>query len=112
RPIAGSVRDIAWFTAEAAEMEPKHWDEASSAVVGLFLAGEGFVTPGPHGEAIVDDSFYLLFNAHHEPVKFRMPPEEWGTSWRMVLDTGRGFLPEAEAPRIEAGGELEVAARA
>jgi len=36
---------------------------------------------------VVDDSFYILFNAHHEPVEFVTPGEEWGRRWLKVLDT-------------------------
>jgi len=111
RSILGPVRDIAWFTAQAEEMATQHWEQASSAELGLFLSGEGFVTPGPHGEQIVDDSFYLAFNAHHEPVPFRLPPAEWGRLWTLVLDTTSGFPDPAAAARLEAGGELTVQPR-
>jgi glycogen operon protein len=112
RPIHGPVRDIAWFTAGAEEMEATHWEQASAAVLGVYLSGEGgFVTPGSHGETLVDDSFYLIFNAHHEPVCFRLPPAAWGREWRVVLDTAAAFYDEAEAPVVPAGGVLTAVPR-
>jgi len=39
------------------------------------------------GNPIVDDTFYLVFNAHHNPLGFILPPEYWGRRWRQVLDT-------------------------
>ncbi|HTT75360.1 MAG TPA: hypothetical protein VMF50_05195, partial [Candidatus Binataceae bacterium] len=38
-------------------------------------------------DPIVDDSFYLMFNAHHKPLGFILPSERWGKKWRLVLDT-------------------------
>jgi isoamylase len=109
RSIVGPVRDIAWFTAAGEEMEQKDWEQASATALGLFLSGEGFVTPGPHGEQIFDDSFYQVYNAHHEPLRFKLPPAEWGLKWKVVLDTARGFVDGAETH--DAGTEIEVAPR-
>ncbi len=111
RPISGKVTDIAWFTAQAEQMSTQDWEQASAAVLGVFLSGESFVTPGPRGEKIVDDSFFLLFNAHHESTSFRLPSAEWGQRWTVVLDTAFGFHEEAGAPRALAGGELVVTPR-
>jgi isoamylase len=34
-----------------------------------------------------DDSFLLLFNAHHEDVTFVLPTEQWGHRWATELTT-------------------------
>ena len=39
----------------------------------MFLNGEEIAAPDARGERIVDDSFLLLFNAHHEDVEFTLP---------------------------------------
>ena len=39
------------------------------------------------GEPIYDDSFLLLFNPHHEPVRFVLPRPKAGTSWEVCFDT-------------------------
>ena len=36
---------------------------------------------------MVDDSFYILFNAHFEPLDFKLPGERYGKAWRKVWDT-------------------------
>ena len=36
---------------------------------------------------MVDDSFYLMFNAHHEPLEFTLPEAKWGERWTVVLNT-------------------------
>jgi isoamylase len=59
---------------------------------------------------VVDDSFYLLFNAHDETLPFRLPKRpEWGESWVRVLDTAEGFPQEGET--VSAGSEVRVEAR-
>jgi pullulanase/glycogen debranching enzyme len=58
------------------------------------------------GRRIIDDSFYLLFNAHHEPVAFRLPRGPWGRRWTKVLAT-REPLPEAGERVHQAGVEVE-----
>ena len=35
-------------------------------------------TPNERGEPVVDDSFYVMFNAHHEPLEFTLPESKWG----------------------------------
>ena len=39
------------------------------------------------GQRITDDSFILCFNAHHEPIEFTLPPEEFSAN--MIDDLGR-----------------------
>src|SRR5262249_14224889 len=111
RPIHGNqVTDIGWFTPAGDAMTESDWNDASANVLGVFLNGEGIFTPGARGERIGDDSFYLAFNAHHEATAFHVP-RELGGAWRLVMDTGRGFIPVAAAPRWSAGATIDVASR-
>src|ERR687897_1742361 len=88
RPIHGArVTDIGWFTPEGTEMADEHWGEGFAKAVGVFLNGEAIDDPDPRGERIVDDSFYVLFNAHHEPLRFVLPKRDWGKGWTVVVDT-------------------------
>jgi hypothetical protein len=40
------------------------------------------------GQAITDDSFYVIFNAHHEPLQYILPAKQYGSKWEVVLDAG------------------------
>ena len=93
-------------------MGPEDWQHGYTKSLGVFLNGDAIPGRGPHGEEIVDASFCILFNAHHEPVPFRLPVQpEWGGRWVKVLDTaGAGFEDQDET--VEAGGILEVEGRA
>ena len=66
----------------------------------LFVNGEGIKERGRYGQRQVDDSFLLLFNGHHEPLQFTLPPAEYGEKWQVVFDTA---LPGAGAPADGAG---------
>jgi isoamylase len=110
RPIHGArITDLAWFTPEGIEMAEEHWGEGFAKAVGVFLNGEAIDDPDPRGERIVDDSFYVLFNAHHEPLRFVLPKENWGKDWTPVLDTA-GTQTEEQQP-YKAGEEVGVEAR-
>lgn len=109
RPIHGTgVKDIAWFTLDGVQMAEENWGEEFAKSLGVFLNGEAIPDPNPQGERIVDDSFYLIFNAHHEPLTFRLPPSRWGKGWVKELDTATGWVEEGE--NLPAEGELEVEA--
>jgi glycogen operon protein len=47
-----------------------------------------------HGEDIVDDSFLLLLNCHHEPIKFFAPKSAEVEHWHVLVDTNEPDLPE------------------
>ncbi|MEJ2869198.1 glycogen debranching protein GlgX [Actinomycetospora sp. OC33-EN08] len=85
-------RDIAWFTASGEEMNDEDWEAGSAAVLTVFLNGDGILEADPRGQRVVDDSFLLIFNAHHEDAEVTVPgqglPDRWGT----VLDTVDGTV--------------------
>ncbi|HEX4744099.1 MAG TPA: glycogen debranching protein GlgX [Candidatus Limnocylindria bacterium] len=110
RPIRGSgVRDIAWFDLTGREMADETWNVGFARSLSLFLNGRAIAGLSERGHPIVDDSFLLLFNAHHEPLPFHAPPQQWTARWNAVIDTAR---PDgAGQGSIEAGGEWVVEGR-
>ena len=78
--------DIAWFTQEGTEMTEENWESGFAKSIAVFLNGEGIAARDERGQRIVDESFLLLFNGHFEPLEFRLPPDEWGARWRVVID--------------------------
>jgi isoamylase len=88
RPIHGeTVTDIGWFSPDGSDMTEEDWDSGFAKSVGMFLNGEAIPDPDPRGEQITDDSFLVLFNAHHEALPFAIPNKDWGDHWVIVLDT-------------------------
>jgi glycogen operon protein len=90
RPLHGEdVSDIHWFRPDAADMSEQDWRDGFAKSFAVFLNGEGLRDVDPDGNPVTDDSFLLLFNAHHEPIGFTMPAESFGAGWRVAVDTTR-----------------------
>src|SRR3954454_18811925 len=87
RPIRGSeVSDIGWFTSGGTEMSDQDWQAGFAKSLGVFLNGDAIPTRDEHGNRIADDSFYVMFNAHSEPLEFVLPESKWGEQWTVALD--------------------------
>jgi glycogen operon protein len=111
QPLHGrDVRDIAWFTPGGVEMSEDDWKVGFAKSLTVFLNGTTIPSRGPRGEAIVDDTFLLCFNAHHEPLPFTMPPEPFGKRWHRVIDTAD---PDLQNPQdaLAPADTLQVADR-
>ncbi|SDL26192.1 glycogen operon protein [Catalinimonas alkaloidigena] len=112
QPIKGiGLEDINWFLPEGTEMDDEHWSHDYAKSLAVFLNGRGIRSVGSRGEKIVDDNFYLIFNAHYEPLTYRLPPERYGVAWTKVLDTAEDFLTEEGGPTFEAGQDITVDSR-
>ncbi len=97
RRIHGSeVKDIIWITPDANQMDEENWGKGQVGSLGVFLNGETIPNPNPRGEPVTDESFYILFNAHEEPVEFIVPGARWEARWQVILDTEKGGFPEEE----------------
>jgi isoamylase len=94
--------DISWFAPDGAEMTDEDWGAGFAKSVAVFLNGHGIPGRDARGQQVVDDSFVLCFNAHHEPIEFTLPPAEFGTSWRTVVHTGADEATPAEEFRAAA----------
>jgi isoamylase len=98
RAIHGTgVTDVAWFTPDGQQMSEEHWGEGFAKSLGVFLNGEGIGSFDTEGNAITDDSFYVLLNAHDQGIDFVLPNGPWGREWTRVLYTDEP-LPREEGP--------------
>ena len=89
--------DVWWFRTDGHRMTKSDW-ESGGRTVGMFLNGEEIASPDEKGERILDESFLLLFNAHHEDVTFTLPNRRFGERWALVLSTTD---PDAEPNSVE-----------
>jgi isoamylase len=102
QPIKGiGLEDIQWFTLEGTEMSEDHWNEDFAKSLGVFLFGKGLHAMGPKGEQIIDDSFYIIFNAHHDSLDFKLPPLKYGREWTKSLDTSIPIIDGEEKYKAE-----------
>ncbi|MFC5269865.1 glycogen debranching protein GlgX [Adhaeribacter terreus] len=115
-PIKGvGLEDIAWFQPEGVEMTEEHWNLDYAKAMGVYLNGYGLRSSGSKGKRIVDDSFYLIFNAHHESLSFKLPSEKYGQEWIKILDTRQSKIEETETfgpeSLVEAEGHSVIVLR-
>ncbi len=110
RPIHGSeIEDIAWFTIEGEQMDEEDWGQGYAKSLGVFLNGKTIPNPNPRGEPVTDDNFYIMINAHYEPLVFSLPGTSWGEIWIKELDTEGGWLEVEEI--LKEGDQINVEAR-
>ena len=67
-------------------MSDEDWDAGLALRVGLFLNGEAIADRDRRGQRVTDDSFLLLFNAHHRAIKWTLP-RQWAEWWEPIFDT-------------------------
>jgi len=68
-------------------MTAADWTNALTRSFGLRLAGDAIEEVDAQGNRIVDDTFLMLLNAHHEPLPFVLPAHQRGVRWELVFDT-------------------------
>src|SRR5262245_58455372 len=97
--------DSWWFRPDGLKMTRKNWEQGGSPCIAVFLTGNELRDRTFHGEPVVDASFLILFNAHHEPCGFTLPPRRFGRAWDVRLSTAD---PDAEPVRILARDSITV----
>lgn len=101
------VEDIAWFLPEGTPMSDDHWDTDFARSLGVYLNGLSLRTRDEKGNKILDDSFYIIFNAHHDELAFQLPPAEYGDHWKIVVNTATN----EEGVELKSGAQVMAAGR-
>jgi len=107
REIHGEeLTDVAWFTPDGGQMTLQDWQNGFARSLAVFLNGEEIASPDHRGRRLRDDSFFILFNAHDQPLRFTLPRGPYGRRWMRALDTADPL------PRFyRAGGHVPVVGR-
>ena len=88
RRIRGSeVKDLTWLRPDGREMGEEEWQNPLTRALGLRMSGDALDEVNARGEPIVDDTFLILINGHHEAIDFVLPAHRRGVRWEPVLDT-------------------------
>ncbi|HEY6211757.1 MAG TPA: hypothetical protein VIW45_05700, partial [Vicinamibacterales bacterium] len=98
------------FKPDGEPMTDDDWNAGFARTLGIFLNGKGIITPDARGEPIVDDSFYILFNAHYEAMPFKLPQCQWGDRWVKFIDTDKPIPDLREHTQLRAGTEVRLEA--
>ncbi len=112
RRIPGSeIRDVMWFTPGGNQMSEEEWTSPFVRCLGMLLSGDATDVLNFEGEAIRDNTFLLLINAHHEAIPFVLPGQE-NLEWQLILDTSDpdGFLTDPK--KFASGDDVNLSGRA
>ncbi len=110
--VRGDVdADIAWLRPDGKPVSDDDWGSGFARSIAMYLNGAALPDVDSRGEPIVDDSFLLLFNAHHEAVGFRLPYGV-GSRWSIVLDTTLEPGTQRPGRPLRGGRVLQVVGRA
>jgi glycogen operon protein len=97
-PVNENLEDIAWFLPEGRQMTQENWNHDFAKSLAVYLNGDALRSQGPKGEPITDDNFYIIFNAYHEPLHYKLPVKKYGRNWIKVLDTAANFIADEAMP--------------
>ena len=110
RNIWGScAEDICWYRPSGESTVQADWDNKVTKSLAVYLCGRA-VDTDDEGQTVNDNDFYLVFNAYHEPVTFRLPKDIGQRSWRCILDTSH-TLVTPETPESLTLGSLLIPGR-
>ncbi len=85
----GHADDIAWFLPDGTLMSDNNWNKDYAKSMAVFINGHGIHSTTYEGESVVDDSFYIIFNAHNGALDFSFPDEKFGKHWKKIVDTAQ-----------------------
>jgi glycogen debranching enzyme GlgX len=110
-PIKGvGVEDIAWFLPEGAEMNEDNWKNDFAKSLAVYLNGQGIRSVDEKGNKITDKSFYIIFNAYHDQIEYKLPPKKYGQQWEKIIDTFEGFIGNNDS-KFNAEDQISVNGR-
>jgi glycogen operon protein len=88
-PLPGADgKDIAWLKPDGTEMTEQEWEHDFARCLGVVLGGDALAEIDERGRPVVDTSFLVLFNAHHDRIPFTLPATPAG-EWLVLVDTAR-----------------------
>jgi glycogen operon protein len=109
-PDDRGLPDVLWFRPDGRRMARRDWDAVDGGRLGVFLNGNALHTVDARGEPLHDDSFLVVFNAHHEPTTFLLPTRRFGRVWTVEVSTADGDGP-IDGSELPARAPLTVDAR-
>ncbi|HTM64929.1 MAG TPA: glycogen debranching protein GlgX [Flavipsychrobacter sp.] len=112
RRIHGAgVEDIAWFQPDGKEMSEEDWTNGFAKSLAVYLNGMGIHSIDEMGQRIVDDSFYVIFNAHYGSIEYKLPDKKYGENWIKILDTANDMIDENSNESYNAESSIVVKSR-
>ncbi len=85
----GEIEDIAWFKFDGQHMREEDWQHDYAKSFGVFINGREMCSRSSFGRQFIDDSFYVIFNAYHGYINYKLPSEGYAKDWTLILDTSK-----------------------
>lgn len=110
-PVKGNgIEDIAWFQPDGSEMSAEHWNQDFARSIAVFLNGQGLHAVNSEGEKVVDDNFYIIFNASEQTIEYKLPDDRYAKEWTIVFDTAR-YQQDEEERKCKANEKVKIDGR-
>ncbi|MGH8210464.1 MAG: glycogen debranching protein GlgX [Steroidobacteraceae bacterium] len=101
------VKDLAWLSPTGSEINEEQWRDARAKCFGMLL--DGRAQPTGIKQRGSDATLLIIFNAHHDIVKFMLPEVPEGKRWTRLIDTN---LPAGfDTPDFEFHSQYDVTGR-
>jgi isoamylase len=101
------VKDLTWLSPAGEEITEEQWKDPKAKCFGMLL--DGRAQPSGIKQRGSDATLLIVFNAHHDIVKFTLPQVPEGKRWTRLIDTN---LPAGfETPNFEFGTQYDVTGR-
>jgi glycogen operon protein len=96
------VKDIIWLRPDGSEMTDEEWLQGWVRCLGVMMNGETLEDVDENGERVIDDTFLLMLNCHHDSIQFFLPQSPRSLDWEVVVATND---PAPEQERLVRAGE-------
>ena len=102
------IPQVEWMDHTGSIMDMNDWQNTHAFSMMVYLNGADIPEMDYYGNATVDNDFILIFNAHYEPIQFTLPDENYGSRWKLVVDT---YNPDGPELNYEAGFAITAQSR-
>ncbi|MFM1891128.1 MAG: hypothetical protein RLZ44_205, partial [Pseudomonadota bacterium] len=92
-------------------MTDQQWSHSYARCLGLLLHGDAIEEEDERGRPISDETFLLLFNAHHQAINFRLPKQIGIARWNVDLDTAYSSGKPSDGRYFHSGETYPLKAR-
>jgi len=101
------VKDLAWLSPTGTELTEEQWNDSKAKCFGMLL--DGRAQPTGIKQRGSDATLLIVFNAHHDVVKFALPEVPEGKRWSRLIDTN---LPGSfDTPSFDFNAQYDVTGR-
>jgi isoamylase len=100
------VKDVTWLTPSGEEMRTQQWQDGHARCLGMLLDGRAQESGVKRRGS--DATLLMVYNAHFDVVKFKLPAVPDGKDWLALIDTNQ---PQGQLESFPFGHDYAVTGR-